>query len=489
MNMNQEHSRVRPAAVAGSFYPAAADVLGRQVAEMMARASATSTPRDALPAPKMLIVPHAGYVYSGATAAQGYALLASTASRIRRVVMIGPAHRVAVTGLAVVGVDAFWTPLGPVPVDRVAIEALRAACPNLEVNDQAHAWEHSLEVQLPFLQTVLERFSIVPMVFGRATAQEVGCAIETLWGQEETLIVISSDLSHYHEDALARALDRRTVERILALEPTIRPDQACGSTAIDAAILCAVRHGLEPRLVAQTNSAAANGDPKRVVGYASIAFEPRVDASRAVAVADASQQDAAAPRSPGARLGTALLARARNAIATRFGRPARPEPADDRLSQPGAAFVTLTLDGRLRGCIGSLVPQRSLETEIREQALAAAFRDPRFPPLTADEFDRVEIEVSLIGPMQAIIAADEESAMRVVEPHADGLVLRSGQRQATFLPQVWQQLPRRADFLSALKAKAGLDPKAPAPELSLWRYQVTKWCEADGPAPSQPGRS
>lgn len=263
---------LRPAAVAGRFYPGDAASLGGEVARLLAAARARGQmPRKR--APKILIVPHAGYAYSGIPAAIGYSQLQPARRRIRRVVLLGPAHRMHVRGIALSEADAFCTPLGRVPVDAEARSTLLAHCPQVALNEAAHAWEHSLEVQLPFLQTVLEEFTVVPLLVGQAGPDQIACALETLWGGDETLILISSDLSHYHEDAVARSIDRHTVEQILALSPTIDPEQACGALPIDAAIVCAMRHGLTPRLLDLRNSGDATGDRRQVVGYCAIAFE------------------------------------------------------------------------------------------------------------------------------------------------------------------------------------------------------------------------
>ena len=267
-------SDVRPAAVAGMFYPEAPAALAADVRAHLARTEVRAGPGIA--APKALIVPHAGYMYSGAIAALAYARLAASRAVIRRVLLFGPAHRVSVRGLALPTANAFATPLGVIAIDR---EAAAAALnlPQVCVSDAAHALEHSLEVQLPFLQTVLDEFALVPFVVGDATPEEVAGVIELLWGGPETLIVISSDLSHYHRYAEARALDRATADAILALTETLDHEQACGATPINGLILAARRHGLQPELIDLRNSGDTAGDKSRVVGYASFALAAPAD--------------------------------------------------------------------------------------------------------------------------------------------------------------------------------------------------------------------
>ena len=262
---------VRPPAVAGSFYPEQAGVLSRTVATLLAEASRASGPGTPQPWPKAIIVPHAGYIYSGATAALAYARLQAVRDRIRRVVLLGPVHRVPVRGLALPGVDAFATPLGQVAIDPDAV-ALIAGMRQVVVSPAAHAQEHALEVQLPFLQAVLDDFTLLPLAVGNATAEEVAQVLEAVWGGDETLIVISSDLSHFLPHAAAQAIDRTSVQAMLALEPTLSHQQACGGTPVNGLLLAARRHQLRPQLLGLCNSGDTAGDRQRVVGYAALAF-------------------------------------------------------------------------------------------------------------------------------------------------------------------------------------------------------------------------
>lgn len=259
---------VRAPAVAGSFYPGEAPVLARELAAML-KAAGRGAPRRA--APKAIIAPHAGYIYSGPVAASAYALLAPARSRISRVVLLGPTHRVAIRGLALPGCEAFATPLGTVQMDAGAIEAL-SALPQVVVSRQAHALEHSLEVHLPFLQTVLDGFTLVPLAVGEASVREVAEVLDALWGGPETLIVVSSDLSHYLSYDVAQAVDRATADAILALETELSHEQACGATPVTGLTDVARRRALKIEVVDLRNSGDTAGDRKRVVGYGSFAF-------------------------------------------------------------------------------------------------------------------------------------------------------------------------------------------------------------------------
>jgi AmmeMemoRadiSam system protein B len=256
---------IRPPAVAGMFYPGEPGMLAGEVAAMLAEAKA-----EAL-RPKALIVPHAGYVYSGPVAASAYALLSPLRDTLRRVVLFGPAHRVPVPALAAPDTDAFATPLGTVPIDREAI-ALAARLPQVQVSGVAHAYEHSLEVQLPFLQSVLGDFALAPFVVGDASPHQVAEVMELLWGGAETLVVVSSDLSHYHPYGAAQRLDKVTADDILHLAPLSDHEQACGATPINGLLEVARRKGLKPRLLDLRTSGDTAGDKSRVVGYSAFAF-------------------------------------------------------------------------------------------------------------------------------------------------------------------------------------------------------------------------
>jgi MEMO1 family protein len=256
---------IRPAAVAGMFYPGDPAELAHDVRAMLADAEARAL------LPKALIAPHAGYIYSGPVAASAYALLAPIARQIKRVVLLGPTHRVAVRGLALPGADAFDTPLGRIDIDLAAAQQI-AHLPQVTVSPQAHALEHSLEVQLPFLQALLPDFKLLPLAVGMATPEEVAEVLETLWGGPETLILISSDLSHYLPYNTAKQVDGATADAILHLKVPVSHEQACGGTPVNGLMLAARRHGLAPHLLDLRNSGDTAGPRDQVVGYGAFAF-------------------------------------------------------------------------------------------------------------------------------------------------------------------------------------------------------------------------
>ena len=253
---------VRSPAVAGLFYPRDPTRLQDEISALLAAA-----PADDRTAPKAVIAPHAGYIYSGAVAAAAFSTLRGGAAAVTRVVLIGPAHHVWLRGIAASTADAFETPLGRVPVDRAALAAI-ADLPFVRGNDAAHAPDHALEVELPFLQSVLGAFAIVPLLVGDAPPHAVAEALRRLWGGPETLIVVSSDLSHYHDHDTARRRDAATATAIEHGDwSALGSDEACGCLAIAGLLIEADRHGLRAQRRALCTSGDSAGDRDRVVGY------------------------------------------------------------------------------------------------------------------------------------------------------------------------------------------------------------------------------
>ena len=445
---------IRPAAVAGMFYPAERARLAADVDHLLA----ATRVHPGIVAPKAVIAPHAGYVYSGSVAASAYARLRSARDVIKRVVLLGPVHRVPVRGLALPAADAFETPLGSVAIDAAAIAAIRHL-PQVVESALVHAQEHSLEVHLPFLQRLLADFRLVPLAVGDATREEVAEVLDALWGGPETLIVISSDLSHYLPYEAARRLDAETADKIVDLRSDIDHRSACGGTPVNGLMLAALRRKLAVDLVDLRNSGDTVGGRDRVVGYGSFVINP--------------------PSAFAADAGATLIGIAKGAIDTHLGGELRSPRDGEWLRRHAATFVTLTRNGELRGCIGSLDAKRTLGDDIHENALGAAFRDPRFQPLTAQEWLDTWVEVSVLSAMEPIAVESEHAVLRDLRPGIDGLVLEFGRHRSTFLPQVWEQLSTPVAFLTNLKRKAGLPPDFWEPELKLSRYTVAKWREQD----------
>ncbi len=439
------------------FYPGNAPQLAMEVGDLL---DGVEHFEPRLGFPKALIVPHAGYIYSGPVAARAYDELGAARGIVKRVVLLGPAHYVAGRGLAIPRAEFFETPFGHIALDGEALRSL-ADLKQVVTSDPAHAQEHSLEVQLPFLQKVLGDFSLVPLAVGAATNQEVAEVLERLWGGPETLIVISTDLSHYHAYEEARRIDGATLERIRGYATDLNHDEACGATVLNGFLGLCRKKGLSIRLLDACNSGDTAGGKARVVGYSAFALYE----GGGLAAADA---------------GRTLLEIARGSIANGLGLSSVPVKRNHLpwLLQPGASFVTLTKDGVLRGCIGSLSAIRPLGQDVASNARAAAFEDPRFAKLTREEWPRCALEVSLLSAPKTIRFADEADLLAQLRSGEDGLILECDGRRATFLPQVWEGLPDKRRFLAELLKKAELPADTRLARCKVSRYRVKKFADA-----------
>ena len=444
---------VRPPAVAGMFYPRERLSLAAEVEDLLGGVSDLA-PRIGFP--KALVVPHAGYIYSGPVAAHAYDELSPARGVAKRVVLLGPVHRVPVRGLAISRATAFATPLGEIPVDRAALRSVQDL-PQIVESDPAHALEHSLEVQLPFLQKVLGEFALVPFAVGMASVEEVAQVIERLWGGPETVVVVSTDMSHYHSYEEARRIDSATLARIGAYATDIDHDEACGATPLNGLLSFAKTRNMRIKQLAACNSGDTAGDKGRVVGYSCFAlYEDPV----AVSAEEA---------------GGALLDIAHRAIEQQLFRTQVVALEAAWLKQAGATFVTLKKDGQLRGCVGSLEAARALADDVAHNALGAAFHDARFPALGRDEWPRCRVEVSLLSTPKPLRFADEGDLLTQIRPGADGLILEAQGRRGTFLPQVWESIPDARTFLTELVRKAGLPADTRLAGCKVWRYRVVKF--------------
>ena len=443
---------IRPAAVAGQFYPGNPRELEASVRRYLAAATTAEGP-----IPKAVIAPHAGYVYSGPVAASAYARLAPARGRITRVVLLGPCHRVPVRGLALSGASAFASPLGDVPLDREMCANL-AQLPQVEVFDASHAHEHSLEVHLPFLQVVLGRFALVPLAVGDASDWEVAEVLERAWGGPETLIVISSDLSHYLSYDAARALDAATCEAIEHLDGArIGRDQACGRAPVKGLLALARKKGLAVATADLRNSGDTAGPRDKVVGYGAWLF---FENGSGPAKKDEKGDALAATRALLGQHGHALLGIAASSIEHGLAHdrplPVALDSVPEDLRGHGAAFVTLKRGGRLRGCIGTAEAHRPLAADVAENAYRAAFKDPRFPRLTNEECVNLDLSVSVLTTPEPMTFGDQADLLAQLRPGTDGLIVADGRKRALYLPSVWEQLPEAENFLAQLKLKAGM---------------------------------
>jgi MEMO1 family protein len=467
----------RPPIWAGRFYPADRQDLVDTIERMTRQVRAKQPVLPVHKALKALILPHAGYAYSGPVAAHAWHVLHGAI--FEKVILLGPDHSVGFANGAVSDAAAWITPLGRIRAhaDSRRLLAQPDLFRSIPASDRG---EHSLEVELPFLQTYLKDFQLVPVVLGPCDPQQVARAIDPLL-DVQTLVVVSADLSHYLDYAQAVARDQGTIQAILALDaqPVLADvNRSCGKYPIAVLLELARKHTWQPVLLHYANSGDTAGDRRRVVGYAAVAFfgeKPMPTSSRATTAFSQEQ-------------GQALVALARQTLMTHFKRSIAPEQVkhldarlqDALLQSHCGTFVTLKIGGQLRGCIGSLVGYEPVVEGVRSNAINAAFRDPRFRPLTDRELDRVRIEISILTAPQPLDYDGADDLTAKLRPHIDGVTIRKGYASATFLPQVWEQLPDVQVFLSHLCTKAGLAGDAwRRGDLEVETYQVQHFEEPD----------
>ncbi len=459
---------IRKPVYAGSFYPDTRDELEAFIKQLLGRVKPVPINQPPHSSLKALIVPHAGYIYSGWTTA--HISLVLRENQFSRVIVMGLDHRIGFQGCAISDVSAYETPMGLIPLngDAVRLRQKKYLFRAIQVSDRL---EHSVEVVLPFFQYLIKNFELIPVVLGQgqALAGRVADALYPLLDQN-TLLVASSDLSHYlpYREAVVR--DRETIEMILNLkaDKLIKLENAaCGKTSILTVINMARRHSWRPVLLHYSNSGDTAGDRLNVVGYAAIAFyggssmKIRMDS----------------PQSLNTHQGQTLVKLARQTITERLGKSSiRVDPGsmtDAAFQDHRGTFVTLTINKQLRGCIGNLDSTDSILDGIERNAVNAAFHDPRFPPLKAEELDWVDIEVSILTEPKPLEYRDSKDLLSKLRVNVDGVILRKGPASATFLPQVWEQLPQAEKFLSHLCLKAGLSPDAwKKGHLDILTYQV-----------------
>ena len=443
---------MRPPEVAGTFYPSDPDACASLVMRCLEGAR-PSPPGE----PKAIVAPHAGHVYSGAIAGTAYAPLAERSERIERVVMLGPAHRVGLRGMATTSASAWASPLGTVLVDWAAMQPLLAQS-HVRVDDSAFAREHSLEVQLPFLQRVLDDVAIVPILVGDASYDDVAEVLDALWGGPETLILISTDLSHFHDYETARRLDAGTAKLVELMQAEkLDGELACGYRGLGGVLTRARALDLRVTALDVRNSGDTSGSRDRVVGYGAFAMEdaetariPDEDRKRLLDTARASLAFGADKGRPmHAALGTGLS----------------PSTAAMR-----ASFVTLRIAGRLRGCWGSSEAQRPLLLDVAANAYKAGFEDPRFGPVSKEELAGADLAISVLSTPRLMDFADQADLLRQLRQGRDGLILEDGEYRGLFLPSVWAQAPEPAKFVAQLKRKAGLAPGHWSESLRVFRF-------------------
>jgi len=443
--------RIQQAVKAGSFYPAQQKEL-QAVLEKYTELAGTGENRNR-PGKKLraIVMPHAGYIYSGLTAAHIHTVLEERSFQL--VVVLGPDHYVGIDHCVLTDAEFYQTPMGAIPISAKA-DILRKDSRLFRPVPASAEREHSVEVLLPFLQYSLHDFELLPLTVGFVPVKAVADRIAPLL-DDDTLLVISSDLSHYLEYEQARKRDRVTLESILLRNPKHieeDPECACGRIPLLILMRLALQYRWEPVLLHYSNSGDTAGTKERVVGYSAIAFFGEDNMNT-----ESSESNQYTPEQ-----GETLVRLARMTLEEELGiEPGASLELEEALEDPSfsvhrGTFVTLKIDRSLRGCIGSLSSREPVKDGVRRNAVNAAFHDPRFPRLTVEELRKVDIEVSVLTEPEPLEFSNPDDLVKKLRPGIDGVILQSGGRSATFLPQVWEQLPSADSFLGNLCMKAGL---------------------------------
>jgi MEMO1 family protein len=477
----RKFEKVREPAVAGIFYPKDKDILKRDVEQLLAKAK--SQPLKNL---RALVCPHAGYEFSAPIAASSYKFLVG--QHFSTVILLGPSHTALFSGAFVPAVDAYRTPLGFIPLSPKAVQLAKirpfSSSPRCQVarpnwishsskkpppigKDMPDTWEHSLEVQLPFLQCTLHDFGIVPVVFGDVDSATVAKKLLPFL-DDDTLLLVSTDLSHFHPYDEAKTQDTRTVKAICNLRADLIDDEdACGHAGVVTLIDIARQKGWKAHLLDYRNSGDTFRDKSAVVGYAAIAFTSS-EVRKPLALFTPEER----------RILLKLARKSITAAVTGSEAPKDDPAAPPKFRERRACFVTLTRNGDLRGCIGSLSPQESLYRAVISRAKAAAIEDSRFSPLRPDELDKVKIEISVLTLPKPLAFTSPQDLLEKLRPGIDGVVLSVEGQTATYLPQVWEQIPDKRTFLRELSQKAGLPDDAwMSPGATVMTYQVEAFQE------------
>ena len=443
-------NKIKESSIAGSFYPADAEELKKQIESFKAQSKNYYVDRKA----RAVIVPHAGLVYSGRLAYEGIEQLDKG---IENIFIIAPAHRVPLDGLALTSYTHWETPLGKVRVNRAICREL-AKNYNAQVFDEAFEPEHSAEIQVPLIQTLFPKAKIVPILVGKESPDVIEKIIEEYYPQEANGFVISSDLSHFLKDEEAKNLDITTARMLETGNISgFRYDQACGAVAVVGLSMFANKNNYSLIRIDMTNSASTTGDTSRVVGYGSW-FMYEGDKNHYLEK----------------YCSRFMIDLVKVVINSAFERDKNitinyPQVFDEY----GASFVTLEKHDQLRGCIGSIIAHQPLINDLVNNTRNAAFKDFRFKPVSQDEVKDLRVAVSILTNPIKMDFKDEKDLLKKIKPKKDGIIIKDGEHQAVYLPSVWEQLPDKKEFLNSLKLKAGLKEDYFSDNFEAYRFETT----------------
>ena len=469
-------AKIKEPAVANIFYSANPDELRSQI-----KGFAKNNPDSYEYPSRAVIVPHAGLVYSGRLAYEGINLLDKN---IKNLFIFAPAHRVAFEGLALTSYDEWKTPLGNISINQEINKELTEKF-GAKIFESAYREEHSIEIQLPIVQSIFEYVKIIPVLIGKENPQKITDIISEYYDNKDFGFIISSDLSHFLTDDKAKKKDEETARMIEGGSvQDFRYDQACGAIGIYGLVEFANSKNYSLIRVDMFNSSSTTGDKSRVVGYGSWFMyegsknkflkkyfsEYMLKLCRDVISSRFNQQSYSFNEN----------AKNENPLSSFVGKL-----KDNFISKPkiytnhapvfneiGACFVTLKKNGRLRGCIGSIIAHQPLINDLVDNAQKSAFNDPRFNPLQKSELDDLSIDISILSEPKPITFSDEADLLRQIVPFKDGIIIRDGYYQAVYLPSVWEELPDKEMFLKSLKMKAGLSPEYFSKTFKAFRFQT-----------------
>ncbi len=465
---DEDITPVRDSAVAGLFYPANTYQLDRDLDGYLEHVPSSLSNR-----PKLLIVPHAGYRYSAQVAAYAYKRLQPFKNQIKNVFLLGPSHKISVEGVALPTAKKFHTPLGNVDVNTAIISELLKHKKLFNLSTNAHKKEHSLEVQLPFLQKTLGNFTIIPMLYGEADPVKIANALEPYLMTNSSLLIVSADLSHYLDYDTANIVDKNTAKQINA-SIDINHHQSCGATAINTAIAVAKKFGLVPHLLNMANSGDTLSNVDKVVGYGSWVYEDSENVPELTGI-DLEQQHL---QNFARHHYQNLINIAQKSLIMAITKNERYVPERNEqnniLFDKGNSFVTLYKGNELRGCIGSLSAYRGIAEDIAANTYSAAIHDSRFTPIAIDELNDIKFTISLLTNFEPITFTSYDNLLSLIEAGKDGLLIKDGQREGLFLPSVWEKFSSKDEFMNELKIKAGLSPSYWSDTIKVFRFKTVE---------------
>lgn len=431
-------NKIKHSDVAGSFYNDDKNELLTQL-----KFFENNNIRDYDILTRAVIVPHAGYMFSGQIASEGFQYLDKNA---KNVFIIAPVHRTPVNGIALLNSDEWETPLGNISINQEINKELNEKF-NCEYFDLAFDEEHSIEVQLPFIQYYMNDVKIIPVLVGSLNNKKLDDIIDFYWQDTQNVFVISTDLSHFYPSDEAKKIDSLTAEMIETQNiENFHPAQACGSSGLCSMVEFSDKNTFSLIRIDMKNSGEITGEKERVVGYGSwLLYEGKKSEFIKKYFSDYVLD-----------ICSKSIVKGLNNKKLDINETFKNAPAV--LKELGASFVTLQLNNQLRGCIGSIVAHQPLIEDLSSNAYNAAFNDTRFLPLTEEEYENLDISVSLLSSPEKIYFKNEEDLLAQIKPFEDGIIIKDGIYQAVYLPSVWEQLPDKIQFLQSLKMKAGLSP-------------------------------